>query len=58
MTYINWKPNGDNHLLETIDQFETRTEAQTMLREYQEAYSDMANLYLSNRSTAEWRDEQ
>jgi len=58
MTYINWKPNGNNWQLETVDQFETRAEAREMLEEYQGAFNDYSNLYLSNRCTQEWRDSQ
>ena len=57
MTYINWKPNGNNWQLETVDQFESRAEATKMLHEYQLAFNDFRNLYLSNRCTEEWRAE-
>ena len=54
MTYINIKwANGD---VETIDMFETRKEAKAMLKEYRMT-AGQENAYLSNRATAEWRQD-
>jgi len=56
MLYINIKTS--QHSTETIDQFETRKEAREMLREYRIAYKETGlNLYLSTRSTKQWREE-
>ena len=51
MTYINIKENG---LTETLDSFQTRKEAFTMLREYRIASSYYKHAYLSQRSTKGW----
>jgi len=55
MTYINGK--YQNHDTETIDQFETYREAREMLREYRVAFGYEYSLWLSQRSTREWRKE-
>lgn len=52
-TYINSKYQNE---IETIDEFETRKEAIKMLSEYRMAYDSGFELWLSNRSTKEWRD--
>lgn len=58
MTYINWRPNGNNWQLETVDEFETRAEARKMLPEYRMAFNENPkNLYLSRRCTQDWRDK-
>ena len=58
MTYINWKPNGNNWRLETVDEFETRAEARLMLEEYRMAFNEAdKNIYLSRRCTQDWRDK-
>lgn len=54
MNYINFKYNGE---VETIDQFETYKEAKETIKEYRMAYSD-GEVYLSNRSTKQWRDSK
>ncbi len=54
MTYINWKYNGN---LETIDETETRREAIKLAHEYRMAYGGLGTIYLSSRSTKEWREE-
>ena len=56
MTYINWKSDGNSHLVETIDQFETRKEARLMLAAYNLIDAYTGEVYLSSRSTKEWRD--
>ena len=55
MTYINIK-SGHNGAVETIDMFETRKEARQMLIEYRRC-AGCENAYLSNRATAEWRQD-
>ena len=55
MYYINSKQYGD---VETVDQFETYREAREMIREYRLAYPAGYSLYLSQRSTKDWRDSQ
>jgi hypothetical protein len=54
MVYIQRKGNG---YLETVDCFNTRKEAKTMLQEYQLSdYS--AEYYLSSRACKEWRESE
>jgi hypothetical protein len=54
MTYINIKwSNGDT---ETVDHAETRQEAKELLAEYHQL-EDYKTAYLSNRATAEWRQD-
>lgn len=58
MYYINLKTK--QHGIETVDEFETRKEALSMLYEYQLSVMDIQcdldlNYYLSTRSTKEWR---
>ncbi len=55
MTYINIKENGR---VETIDEFESYNEARKMLTEYKIASSYYSGVYLSNRSTKEWREDK
>ena len=47
MTYINIKEDGGT---ETLDSFETRKEARSMLNEYRMASSYYAGAYLSQRA--------
>jgi hypothetical protein len=54
MTYIQRRGNG---YLETVDEFETRKEARTMLREYKMA-DTAADYYLSSRACREWRESK
>lgn len=54
MTYI--QRRGDGYL-ETVDEFETRKEAQEMLKEYKLA-DRYAEYYLSSRACKEWRESQ
>lgn len=59
MYYINLKTT--QHGIETVDEFETRKEALSMLYEYQLSVMDIQcdldlNYYLSTRSTKEWRN--
>jgi len=56
MTYLNLKDPYTNNI-ETIDQFETRKEARAMRKEYQIASSFYSGLYLSQRSTNDWRNK-
>lgn len=51
-TYINERSRG---LVETIDEFESHKEALKMLSEYRMAFSHGSDLYLSQRSTKDWR---
>lgn len=44
----------DRYGLETVDEFPTRREARTMLREYQMSDSS-AHFYLSTRACKGWR---
>ena len=53
MIYINMR---QDNTVETVDQFETRKEAREMLTEYQMAFPQ--ELWISNRATKEWRDDQ
>ena len=53
MNYINWKYNGE---IETVDEFETRREANAMSAEYRMAYGYEGEVYVSSRSTKEWRE--
>ena len=53
MYYINMKTAGQ---VETIDMFETWREANDMLAEYHLAFGYDAHLYLSQRSTKDWRE--
>ena len=54
MFYINSKCDNGT---ETIDAFETRKEAETMLAEYRIAYRGTGTtLWLSQRATKEWRE--
>lgn len=54
MFYIQRK---DNFYLETVDQFENKTEARIMLAEYQK--SDFSALYyLSSRACKAWRESE
>lgn len=54
MTYINIKwANGDT---ETVDHAETRKEAKELLAEYHQL-DEYKTAYLSNRATAEWRQD-
>ena len=50
MIYINWKYQGD---VETVDEFESRKEARSMLEEYQLAFTE-GFLYLSQRPCVGW----
>lgn len=50
MTYINRK---DGKYTETVDEFETREEAQEMVVEYRMA-DPSAHYYLSSRATKDW----
>lgn len=53
MTYINMRTSDG---VETIDEFTTWKEARAMIAEYRLAYGGHGYpLYLSSRSTAEWR---
>jgi len=52
-TYINIKENGQT---ETLDEFETYSEAKKMLVEYKIASSYYSGAYLSSRSTKEWKE--
>ena len=54
MTYLNIKDPYSKEI-ETIDQFETRKEARKMLKEYRLASSYYSGLYLSQRSTSDWK---
>ena len=52
--YINMKHNDENWRgVETVDEFETRSEANEMLPEYIMAFNG-ADLYISSRCTREW----
>ena len=55
MFYINGKCDNDT---ETIDAFDTRKEALTMLAEYRIAYRGTPGytLWISERATKEWRE--
>jgi hypothetical protein len=53
MVYVQRKGDG---YLETVDEFETRKEASTMLGEYQSSdYS--AEYYLSSRACKTWKED-
>lgn len=52
-TYINGRFENDS--IETIDEFETYKEARDMLAEYRLSYGSGWDLWLSQRSTNEWR---
>lgn len=52
-TYIQRKGQG---YLETVDEFETRKEARTTLKEYQFA-DQSAEYYLSSRCCKEWKEK-
>jgi hypothetical protein len=51
MIYIQRK---DGKYLETVDEFETRKEAQTMLKEYRMA-DNSAEYYTSQRACKDWK---
>ena len=53
MIYINWKVAGK---VETVDQFDTRKEAQEAIHEYKMAYGYQGEAYLSSRCTKDWGD--
>jgi hypothetical protein len=54
MYYINIKKGRE---VETIDEFETRKEANQMLSEYLLAYRGMGyDVYLSTRKTIDWEE--
>ena len=53
MIYINSQYQNE---VETIDEFETRKEARKMLTEYQLTYGYDFKLWMSSRSTKDWRD--
>lgn len=55
MTYINIKEKGK---VETLDQFETYTEAKAMLKEYFIASYYYYGAYLSSRCTKEWKGKK
>ena len=55
MIYINIRENGK---VETLDQFETYTEAKAMLKEYYIASTYYYGAYLSSRCTKEWKGEK
>lgn len=53
MFYINIRNNGQ---VETVDQFDTKKEADEMVKEYN--ISDSANFYyISTRTNKEWREK-
>ena len=53
MFYINIRNNGQ---VETVDQFDTKKEADEMVKEYN--ISDSANFYyISTRANKEWREK-
>ena len=54
MVYINAK---SIYGIETIDQLESSKEAKEMIKEYRIAFGSNFNLYLSQRSTNEWRSK-
>lgn len=55
MTVYIQRRSINHNYLETVDEFETRKEANAMLREYQLCdYS--AHYYLSSRCCKSWRD--
>ena len=56
MIYINGK--YQNQETETVDQFETRKEAKEMIKEYRIAYGPEWSLWLSQRSTNDWRKKE
>lgn len=52
MIYINIKKGRE---VETIDEFDTKKEAQLMLKEYQLAYRGMGyEVYISPKKTKDW----
>lgn len=54
MYYIQMRYDGE---LETVDQFETRKEARSMLAEYR--FSDSGSYYyISTRACKAWRDSK
>ena len=53
-TYINGKYLSDN--TETIDEFESHKEAREMLEEYRVSFGPDYRLWLSSRSTKDWRE--
>lgn len=54
MIYINWKVSGK---VETVDQFDTRKEAKSMIPEHQLAYGYQGEVSLSSRCTKDWRSK-
>lgn len=54
MVYINSKGSDG---IETIDQFNSLKEAKEMIKEYRLAFGSNYFLYLSQRSTKEWREQ-
>ena len=54
MRYINMADayNG----IETIDQFATYREAREMIKEYRMAFGQGVRVWISQRSTKEWRE--
>jgi len=56
MVYINGK--YQNQETETVDEFETRKEAKEMIKEYRLAYGPGWSLWLSQRSTKDWREDK
>lgn len=55
MTYINYKHNNWNYLIETLAEYENRIEASIALIEYKQQYN-ASNTYLSSRCTNEWKE--
>lgn len=53
MTYIQRRGNG---YLETVDEFDTRKEANAMLKEYRMS-DPSAEFYISQRACKEWRED-
>ena len=55
MNYINWKYDGR---LETVDEFEKRRDAVKEAHEYRMAFGGLGEIYISSRSTKEWRERK
>ena len=58
MIYINGKSRYDGGAVETIDEFKTRKEAFKMIQEYRVAFGPCYELWMSQRSTKEWRESK
>lgn len=53
MIYLNLKTDG---VVETIDEFDNKTEATKMAKEYRMASNYYSGIYLSQRATKDWNN--